>query len=130
MGEIFAGLTERFPDLRFTHLPVYQHIDHPPSGTRLTTLADRAQLTKQAMIEVVDDMERKEFVERAADPADRRAKLIRLAPRGWSAHEEAIAVGQRLQQRWAAQLGEKDFDQLLELLRRLNDLVGADPRHA
>jgi DNA-binding MarR family transcriptional regulator len=129
MRAINAGLSARFPDLRFTHLPVYQHIDHPPAGTRLTELADRAQLTKQAMIEVIDDMERKGFVERVPDSADRRAKLIRLTERGMAVHEAATEVGQDLQSRWESQLGEKDFAALLELLRRLNDLVDADPRH-
>jgi DNA-binding MarR family transcriptional regulator len=129
MREINAGLTSRFPDLRFTHLPVYQHIDHPPGGTRLTTLAERAQLTKQAMIEAIDDMEQKRFVERVPDPGDRRAKLIRLTERGMDVHESATQVGLLIQERWADGLGTARFDALLDLLRELNELVDADPRH-
>lgn len=129
MREIFVGLADRFPEVRFAHLPVYQHVDHPPEGTRLTHLADRAQLTKQALIEVIDDMERKGLVERVADPTDRRAKLIRLTVRGMAVHDAANDVGLAIQSRWSDQLGDEAFSKLTELLARLGDVVGADPRH-
>src|SRR5262245_23830813 len=44
----------------------------------LTELAGLLDVTKQAAIKVVDEMEARGFVERVPDRADRRAKAIRL----------------------------------------------------
>jgi DNA-binding MarR family transcriptional regulator len=55
-------------------------------GMRLTRLADRAQLGLAACSELVNDLERLQYVERRPDPSDGRAKLIvrtaRRAPAG------------------------------------------------
>src|SRR5947209_610819 len=75
-----AQLATEYPDLRQTHMPVIIHIDHPPGGTRLTDLAERAQVSKSSMQELVDYMEQQGYLERIADPTDRRAKLVRLTP--------------------------------------------------
>ena len=50
-------------------------LDH---GSRLTDLADRSGLTKQAVGEAVAELERKGYVERVPDPLDGRAKIIKL----------------------------------------------------
>lgn len=129
MRQVNARLQERFPGLRASHLPIYQHIDHPPDGTRLTDLADRIQVSKQGLIETIDDMDRGGFVERTADPRDRRAKLIRLTDLGMAVHEGATEVVTALQEEWTDQLGPGEMAELLRLLHRLNALVGADPGH-
>ena len=55
-------------------------------GSRLTELAEQAQITKQSAGFLVDQLERAGLVERAPDPADARARLVALhrgrAPRG------------------------------------------------
>src|SRR3954454_3150865 len=71
-----AGYTE----LRPGHACVFGGIT--PEGDRLTALAARAALTKQAVGEVVSDLEKLGYVERVADPDDGRAKIIRLTRRG------------------------------------------------
>src|SRR5258708_514701 len=72
-----------FTDLRAAHMPIFMYIDHPPAGTTITILAERAQITKQSMGEVVDYMEKRGYVERIPDPVDKRAKIVRLTARGW-----------------------------------------------
>jgi DNA-binding MarR family transcriptional regulator len=52
-----------------------------PDGTRLTELAEAAQVTKQTAGFLVDQLERAGYVERVPDPRDAGAKLIRLATR-------------------------------------------------
>jgi Transcriptional regulators len=69
-----------FPQ-RPAHSAVFAHID-VEGGTRLTTLATRANITPQAIGELVDDLERLGYVVRQPDPADRRAKRIVLTDRG------------------------------------------------
>ena len=51
-------------------------------GTRATLLAERASVTKQAIGEVVSELEGKGLVSRVPDPEDGRAKLIQLTRKG------------------------------------------------
>ena len=119
LESLYARLRAEFPDLHAAHLVVFQLIDHPPAGTRLTELAERAQTTKQAMGQLVDALERGGYVERILDPLDRRAKQIRLTPSGWEVHERGGAIVAELQADWAASLGPAKLAQLLELLEEL-----------
>jgi DNA-binding MarR family transcriptional regulator len=110
--------------LRPAHMSVLQHIDHPPHGTRITELAERAQITKQSMGEVVAALERHGYVERVPDPTDGRAKIVRLTDRGWAAHEEAGEIVKRLEDDWAERLGRQKFDHLRTLLKELIATLG------
>src|SRR5947209_13482354 len=58
-----------FDDLRPAHTAVFQHI--AGGGSRLTDLAERAQITKQSMGYLVDYLEDRGYLERRADPTDR-----------------------------------------------------------
>jgi DNA-binding MarR family transcriptional regulator len=68
------------PEVRLPHGNVFQYLDD--AGTTVSVLAERAQLTKQAMAQLVAHLEAQGYVERVPDPADRRAKLVRTTPRG------------------------------------------------
>jgi len=108
-----------FRDLRAAHMPIIMHIDHPPGGTTITVLAERAQMTKQSMGELVSYLEQRGYLERIPDPLDRRAKIVRLTERGWEAHKAAPKVVLELEERWAAQLGPEKMRQLRRLLIEL-----------
>ena len=56
-----------------SHSAVFSHIK--PEGSRLTDLARGANITPQAMGELVDELEAMDYVVRQPDPTDRRAKL-------------------------------------------------------
>lgn len=84
--EIMA--TQGFDDVRRAHNAVFVNL--PSEGIRLTGLADEADMSKQAMGELVDDLEAKGYVERTPDPTDGRAKLIVWAARGLRAHEATL----------------------------------------
>jgi DNA-binding MarR family transcriptional regulator len=49
-----------------------------PNGTRLGELAEQAQVAKQTATALVDRLERAGYVERTVDPADARARLVRI----------------------------------------------------
>jgi DNA-binding MarR family transcriptional regulator len=88
-------------------------------GARLTDLARGAQVSPQAMGELVDELEGLGYVVRTPDPRDRRAKLIRLTEDGRrvsSAGGRAIAA---LEQDITATLGERGHRDLRRLLLRL-----------
>lgn len=80
-----------FPGIRPAHSRLFESLDQDGPGTRLAVLAARAQMTHQAMGELVDAMQRAGYVERVSDPADGRARLVRLTPRGRAVMRTALA---------------------------------------
>jgi len=79
--ELIARLAaEGHREVRLPHGNVFQFLDD--AGTRVSVLAERAHLTKQAMAQLVAHLEAHGYVERVADPADGRAKLVRATARG------------------------------------------------
>lgn len=97
-----------FDDHRVVHHNVMAHITH--DGIRLTELADKAGITKQAMSELVIDLERLGYLERTPDPHDRRAKLIGFTEKGRAAVREARRAFQAMD----AALGDRS----LQAMRR------------
>jgi len=115
---ITAGLADAgFDDIRPAHTAVFQHIE--AEGTRLTDLAERAQITKQSMGYLVDYLEQRGYVERRPDPSDRRVALICLTDRGWEEVREALKIIARIEQDWARGLGKARMEQLRALLSEL-----------
>jgi DNA-binding MarR family transcriptional regulator len=74
-----------FVDLRAAHAPVFMAID--PDGTRVTTLAERAAMSKQAVGELIRYLAAHGYLHLGPDPDDRRAKQVTLTDRGWHALE-------------------------------------------
>ncbi|UMG93755.1 MarR family transcriptional regulator [Nocardioides sp. TF02-7] len=88
---VIARLAERgHRAVRPAHSAVFEHLDD--TGTPVARLAERAQMTKQAMAELVAHLERHGYVERRPDPRDRRAKLVVATARG----EEVFAIARNL----------------------------------
>lgn len=77
-----------FTDHRVVHHNVMAHVTF--EGIRLTELAERAGITKQAMSELVIDLEKLGYLVRTPDPDDRRAKLIGFTEKGRAAVGEAM----------------------------------------
>jgi DNA-binding MarR family transcriptional regulator len=90
-------------------------------GSRLTDLARGANITPQAMGELVDELEELGYVERRPDPTDRRAKLIVLTDRGRACVAAGISTINGIEERITEILGERGHRQLRSLLTRLLD---------
>jgi DNA-binding MarR family transcriptional regulator len=118
-----VGLSEAgFDDLRLAHTAVFQHIE--AAGSRLTDLAERAQITKQSMGYLVDHLEQRRYVERRPDPSDRRAALVCLTDRGWAQIGAALATSATVEEEWTRALGKQRIGQLRELLTELGQITG------
>ena len=74
---------EGFDDVTIAQSRLIAGIDE--DGTRVSVLAARAQIAKQTATALVDKLERAGYVERLPDPADGRARLVRLTPRATAA---------------------------------------------
>jgi DNA-binding MarR family transcriptional regulator len=99
------------------HSAVFAQID--PGGSRLTELARRADITPQAMGELVDELEDLGYVTRQPDPTDRRAKLIVLTKRGRAAVEAGKETIVGLENRITEILGKQGHRTLRQLLSQL-----------
>ena len=106
--------------IRAGHGCVFRFIHQ--GGSRLTDLACSSGFTKQAVGEVVDDLEQLGYVERHPDPADRRAKVISLTESGADAQQTALAIFSDLEQR----LGERYGKERIEAMRSLLEEISAD----
>jgi DNA-binding MarR family transcriptional regulator len=109
------------PDVRAPHGNVFQFLD--AGGTRVSVLAQRAQMTKQSMAELVIHLERHGYVERVPDPGDRRAKLVRATPRGEEIYAIAREFVAETEREWSERLGEQKMRRLRALLEELNDAL-------
>jgi DNA-binding MarR family transcriptional regulator len=105
------------PAIRQGHGCVFRFIDE--GGSRLTDLADSSGLTKQAVGEVVADLEKLGYVERAPDPGDGRAKLIRLTERGGEARQAAIDIFAEIEREWTERFGAERVAAMRELLEEM-----------
>ena len=120
--KIVAGVVDAGFPQRPAHSGVFAHIDIE-SGTRLTELARRANMTPQAMGELVDDLERMGYVTRRPDPDDRRAKLIALTPRGVACVHAAFETIAGIERGLVQLLGQR---RLVALRDGLNRIVAAE----
>jgi DNA-binding MarR family transcriptional regulator len=102
-----------------SHSAVFAQIT--PEGSRLTELARGANMTPQAMGELVDELEELGYVIRRPDPTDRRAKLIVLTKKGHACIAAGIATIGGIETRITQTLGERGHRELRHLLQRLLD---------
>jgi DNA-binding MarR family transcriptional regulator len=111
-GLVLARLAERgHPEVRAAHSAVFQYLDD--TGTTVSALAERAQMTKQAMAELVHHLEAHDYVSRVPDPADRRAKLVLATERGREVLAIARALVPEIEERVGAIVGAERVPSLV-----------------
>jgi len=120
--EIVDGVVGAGYPQKPSHSAVFAQI--APEGSRLTALARGANMSPQAMGELVDELEGLGYVQRQPDPSDRRAKLITLTPRGQECIAAGMATIQGIEERLDQVLGPRGHAQLRRLLDRI---LAAEP---
>jgi DNA-binding MarR family transcriptional regulator len=117
--ELHARLrTGGWSEIRPSHGCVFGGMS--PEGARLTDLAERARITKQSVGEIVTDLEQLGYVERIPDPADKRAKLVRLTPRGEEVQNAARETFAQIEAEWGERIGKKKVAELRSTLEELS----------
>jgi len=128
----FNRLATRLEEAGYT--PVSGAVTQPlwdhPEGMRLTELADYAGMTKQSMGELVDKMEAVGYVERVADPTDRRAVRIRFTRKGMKVARVTRALVLQLEGEWAAAIGRSRLESLRGTLMAILEGEGRGRRAA
>lgn len=89
-------------------------------GSRVVDLAAIGAVTKNAISQVANDLERLGYIERTDDPQDGRARLLGYSPLGLQLLADATQAGEEVEQQIAAIIGK---DRAAELVRLLAELA-------
>jgi MarR family transcriptional regulator for hemolysin len=105
-------------------------IHRAPEGARPGAVAEALEIEPSSLVRLIDQLIAAGLVLREDDPADRRAKRLRLTPAGQDiaqALEEALAL---LRRRLLGEVAEADLLATLRVLHALEDGLAreaADP---
>ena len=94
-----------------------------PDGTRVSDLAEQTRVTKQSAGFLVEQLEAAGYVERVPDPADGRARLVRLTGRADRVVSVANAEVEVVLAEWADHVGADRLQQLYDTLLDLRDIT-------
>jgi len=123
---VLTALREHGHHLTISQARVFQRIG--PDGSRPGELAEAAQLSKQTLGSILDQLERAGYVARTPDPADGRARLVTITDRGRELVALSLPVVREIERSWARHLGPDRTRQLraaLTELRSITDPFGA-----
>lgn len=94
-------------------------------GMRPGEAAELAGLSKQAVNDLLGELERSGFLERKPHPADRRGRVVRLTPRGRRLQHTTHQISRELEADWAAHVGK---ERIASLKQTLEDMIAASSR--
>ena len=116
--DLVAGLRRAGVEvMRPRYSAILRHLDE--EGTRATVLAQRANLTRQALTQTVDELEAAGIVERREDPSDRRAKLVVYTESGHEAFLASREVIAEIENEYESRLGPHRYARLRAALTEL-----------
>ncbi|WP_433166447.1 MarR family winged helix-turn-helix transcriptional regulator [Kribbella sp. CA-247076] len=92
-------------------------------GSRAADMAARAGITRQSMGEVIRELVALDILEMRPDPEDGRAKLVTYTEHGIEVASDGYNHLKDLEERFAAEFGEEDYNTARDVLARIADLV-------
>jgi DNA-binding MarR family transcriptional regulator len=108
-------------EVQRAHISVLGNID--TEGTRLVELARRLGVTRQAASQMVQEIERRGYLERASDPDDARAVRVRHTPEGRALLLDALGLMDEIETGYADLVGDRAMEQMRRALRKIADSV-------
>jgi len=107
--------------LRASHTNLLPHLDF--EGVRITELARRLDITKQAVSQTIAELELMDVVETIPDPSDGRARLARFTDKGKLAIMQGLGVLRGIETEIEQSIGKARFDALHEALLALEGML-------
>ena len=90
-------------------------------------LGDRLTVTRATVTGVLDSLERRGFVRRSANPADRRSLVVEITPAGRTVLQELRTIVHRNEKAWLSGFSEPELRRYIERLHQIQDRL-ADVR--
>ena len=119
-SRVFAQLAEAgYPDIRPAHSSLFRNIAE--KGSRVSELAERAQMTKQSMGYLAESLLAAGYLSLEPDETDRRAKLVKLTKKGLAAGETMVRLSAGVEREFAELIGKTEMVQLRRLVEQLAD---------
>jgi DNA-binding MarR family transcriptional regulator len=116
-----------FPDVTYAQFPVFRYAG--PEGRQPTEIAAAAGLSKHAVNDVLDQLERAGYLERKPRPDDGRGRVVRLTPRGRRLDAAIWDAGREVERTWKRRVGEPAWNVFRDVLDQLAeaDSAAEDP---
>jgi DNA-binding MarR family transcriptional regulator len=121
-SEVLAATARAGFEIQPGHAIVLRHLGE--DGARPSEMAEKAQVTRQAITKALDDLERLGLVRRHPDPSDGRGVTVRYTTRGLGALQTARTRMNELEREFASQVGAKDWATFRTVLETLFDTPG------
>jgi len=112
-----------FDDLGRAHVRLFRY--PTAEGLRPSELADRLQISKQSVNDLLHDLEARGYLVREPDPDDGRARVVRLTDRGRALEAAAYEGAAAAQRSIADQLGARRFAQMRDALQEVSASIAA-----
>src|SRR6478735_5907175 len=111
-----ARVNEEPHAIRFrpAHTNLFPHLDF--EGVRITELARRLDISKQAISQTIAELELMDVVETIADPSDGRARLARFTDKGRLGIMQGLSVLRGIEAEMERSIGKAKFEALHEAL--------------
>ena len=125
LGSVEDEVGRRHPALRRAHLLIFRFgtID----GRHTSDLAAHTGMTKQSMHEIVTHLEKNGYLRRRPDPADSRALLVHLTPRGRALERQILSAVADVLESWRDRVGTREFDAMWATLQKITGETGELP---
>jgi len=107
--------------LRTSNTNLFPHLDF--EGVRITELARRLDISKQAVSQTIAELELMDVVETIPDPADGRARLARFTDKGKLGIMQGLGVLRGIEAEMERSLGKAKFEALHEALLALEAML-------
>jgi DNA-binding MarR family transcriptional regulator len=118
-----------YPEVRAPHLAVFAIVPRG-EGMRMSQLAERMQLTRGAVTQLVSYLEGHGLLKRVPDPDDGRGIIVkptRAAHRGYEEGRRRIA---ELEDEWARRIGPKKWAMFKSVLNELANWADSEDQPA
>lgn len=103
-----------FVGLRLPHMAVLLYPG--PDGRRPSELAESAGMSKQAMNQLLQSLERLGYLRRDDAEKGGRARIVHFTAHGHAAWAKMLEIATEIEDEWRAELGDERLDQLRSIL--------------
>jgi DNA-binding MarR family transcriptional regulator len=89
------------------------------NGTRQADIVARMGLSKQAVQQLIADLEQSGILRRDPDPNDGRGKIVLFTEKGLAAQRDSQKAKKKVEAEIRTLLGDTDFAQLMVILKKI-----------